>query len=228
MESKNKIAIAIIKNTSLYVITIITFFISVGKINVFEAWLCYILMLIGSILNNFILSKYSPELINSRANEGYDTKKWDKIILLIWFIISVLLMPCIIGLDKRFAWSNLNKIFMIIGIVIYLFSLVLSTYAMLVNKHFEGTVRIQKERNHNVIKTGPYKIIRHPGNLCFILGGFVQPLIIGSLYGLILSMVVMILFIIRTKNEDDLLIKELNGYSQYAMETKYRLIPKIW
>ena len=99
---------------------------------------------------------------------------------------------------------------------------------MVVNKHFEGTVRIQNERNHEVISQGPYKYIRHPGNLGMILASFVQPLIIGSAYAFIPSVFSVVLVIIRTKLEDTMLQKELEGYKEYADKVKYKLMLKVW
>ena len=99
---------------------------------------------------------------------------------------------------------------------------------MLANKYFEGTVRIQADRNQRVIDKGPYQYIRHPGNLGMILTAFVPPLIIGSGYALILSFFLAIIIIIRTNKEDQLLQVELEGYIDYCERVKYRLIPLIW
>ena len=99
---------------------------------------------------------------------------------------------------------------------------------MVTNKHFEGTVRIQIERNHEVVNKGPYKYIRHPGNLGMILSSFVQPLMVGSAYALVPGILAAVLAVIRTMMKDEMLQKELKGYKEYAEKTKYRLIPKVW
>lgn len=99
---------------------------------------------------------------------------------------------------------------------------------MVTNKHFEGTVRIQNERNHQVIDHGPYKYMRHPGNLAMVLSCFIQPLIIGSVHAFIPGFFSAVLMIMRTKMEDEMLQKELSGYKEYANKVKYRLISKVW
>ena len=99
---------------------------------------------------------------------------------------------------------------------------------MLRNPFFEGTIRIQREKNHNVTKTGPYKIVRHPGYLGMLLGSISLPLALGSVLAFFPLVIMIILIFIRTYYEDTTLHRELTGYSEYCKEVKYRLIPFIW
>jgi len=57
---------------------------------------------------------------------------------------------------------------------------------------------------------------------------FATPLALGSLWSLSFSVIITILFIIRTYLEDKTLQKELNGYVEYSELVKYRLIPFVW
>ena len=99
---------------------------------------------------------------------------------------------------------------------------------MVVNRHFETTVRIQKDRDHKVISNGPYEIVRHPGYLGGILFALSIPLIVGSLFALIPAGIYVILFMIRTSLEDKTLQKELDGYQEYAKKVKTKMFPGIW
>jgi protein-S-isoprenylcysteine O-methyltransferase Ste14 len=99
---------------------------------------------------------------------------------------------------------------------------------MWINPFFEPTVRIQKDRGHTVISGGPYKIVRHPGYLGGILYTLSAPLIIGSLYTFIPVAIYVLLIMLRTLLEDRTLQRELEGYSEYTKQTKYRLFPWIW
>ena len=177
------------------------------------------------------MSKFDPELINQRGlwKKKKDTKGWDKILLPVYVIMGFYVMPVIIGLDVgRFQWSNLGTHFAIWGCVLFILGSVFFHWAMLVNTHFEASVRIQKDRGHRVITTGPYRMVRHPGYVGTILWGISTPLIIGSVYGLIPAGIAVILLIIRTSLEDKLLRSKLNGYDEYTEKVRYRLLPGLW
>ncbi|MCP4259728.1 MAG: isoprenylcysteine carboxylmethyltransferase family protein [Planctomycetes bacterium] len=206
-------------------------FISAGRINIFGAWCYLVISFIGMFGGTAVVSKFDPELINERGlwKEKKDTQGWDKIILRAINIFGFFLPPVIAGLDVgRFRWSNLGIHFGIVGCVLFIVGAVLIHWAMLVNRHFETTVRIQTDRGHRVITTGPYRIVRHPGYVGVILWGISTPLIIGSVYGLIPCGIAVILLIIRTSLEDKLLRRELNGYAEYSKRVRYRLLLGLW
>jgi protein-S-isoprenylcysteine O-methyltransferase Ste14 len=96
------------------------------------------------------------------------------------------------------------------------------------NRFFSSTVRIQTEREHTVCNTGLYKIVRHPAYLGSIIQALGFPLIFGSLWSIIPAFASIVLLVTRTWLEDKTLLNELNGYTDYAKKTKYRIIPGIW
>ena len=89
-------------------------------------------------------------------------------------------------------------------------------------------VRLQTDRNHRVATSGPYKFIRHPGYVGYIIMSFATPLALGSLWSPCFSAIITILFIIRTYLEDKTLRKELKGYVEYSELVRHRLIPFAW
>jgi protein-S-isoprenylcysteine O-methyltransferase Ste14 len=99
---------------------------------------------------------------------------------------------------------------------------------MLVNTHFETVVRIQADRGHRVVTTGPYGLVRHPGYVGVSLLALGTPLIVGSAYGLIPAALTVITLVVRTALEDRTLGAELPGYADYAAQTRHRLLPGIW
>ena len=206
-------------------------FISAGHINIFRGWCYVVISFIGMFGGIAVVSKFDPELVNQRGlcKKQKDTEAWDKIILRIYVIFGFYALPVIAGLDVgRFHWSGLGIHFGIVGCVLFILGSVLIHWAMLVNRHFEGSVRIQRDRGHRVITTGPYRIVRHPGYVGAMLWGISTPLIIGSVYGLIPGGIGIILLIIRTSLEDKLLRSELNGYVEYTKRVRYRLVPGLW
>ncbi|MHC4534152.1 MAG: methyltransferase family protein [Planctomycetota bacterium] len=206
-------------------------FISAGHINIFRAWCYLVICFIGMFGGIAVVSKFDPELVNQRGlwKKQKDTQGWDKIILRTYVFFGFYALPVIIGLDVgRFQWSNLGIHFGIGGCVLFILGAVLIHWAMLVNRHFEATVRIQRDRGHRVMTKGPYRIVRHPGYVGVMLWGISTPLIIGSIYGLIPGGIAVILMIIRTSLEDKLLRCELNGYIEYTKRVRYRLLPGLW
>ena len=115
-----------------------------------------------------------------------------------------------------------------VGLVLFLPGTALFTGSMGVNPFFEKTVRMQSERGHRVIDTGPYRFVRHPGYIGF-LGWIVSaPLLLGSWWALIPSIVSVVGLVIRTVLEDRTLREELPGYAEYARRIRFRLIPGVW
>jgi protein-S-isoprenylcysteine O-methyltransferase Ste14 len=157
------------------------------------------------------------------------SKLWDEILMRGSNLVALIAIPVIAGLDiGRFHWSNLDVSFFVVGFMLLAVSTILLNWAMIVNPHFEPTVRIQTDRGHKVITSGPYKIVRHPGYLAGILSIISIPLMLGSVFSFVPVGIYVVLMIIRTYIEDKTLHRELNGYSRYAKKVRYRLFPWFW
>ena len=114
------------------------------------------------------------------------------------------------------------------GIVFVLLGSMLFTWSMVSNKFFSTMVRIQDERDHRVATEGPYKYVRHPGYVGYILMTLATPISLGSLYALSMAFIVSVIIVVRTVLEDKTLNTELIGYEEYSKTVKYKLIPFIW
>ena len=200
-------------------------FIAAWTINWLWAWIFLFLGVIILMINSMVIP---AELIEERGKKKEDVKKWDKIITSL-NIIPTLCIYLFSGLDYRFHWTQeLLVLFNISGLILVFLGAMLFTWSMISNKFFSTMVRLQTDRNHRVATSGPYKIVRHPGYVGYIIMSFATPLALGSLWSLSFSVIITILFIIRTYLEDKTLQKELNGYVEYSELVKYRLIPFVW
>ncbi|NVM52279.1 MAG: isoprenylcysteine carboxylmethyltransferase family protein [Candidatus Helarchaeota archaeon] len=228
-EKLGKSGIRYIIRSLVYVILhTVIIFIAAGTINLPRVWILFSMNFGSTLVNMILLYKFNVELLNRRGKMQEGTKSWDKIILAIWLIL-LFILDIIAGLDVgRFHWTYLNFNFAIIGIILWLIAAILATWAEIVNTHFEATVRIQKDKEHQVITKGPYKFVRHPGYVAVILVHVAVPLILGSILTFIPTCFIIGLFILRTYLEDKTLQTELTGYSEYTQKTKYRLLPGIW
>ena len=95
------------------------------------------------------------------------------------------------------------------------------------NKYFSATVRIQKDRDHQVMTGGPYRYVRHPGYIGGIIAMLMTSVALGSWVALIPGLLVACGFVLRTSLEEKVLQEELIGYKEYTKETRYRLFPMI-
>jgi protein-S-isoprenylcysteine O-methyltransferase Ste14 len=89
-------------------------------------------------------------------------------------------------------------------------------------------VRIQSDRGQAVCRSGPYRFVRHPGYVGFILQSLGTPLLLGSKWALLPGLITVALMVIRTALEDRFLQGELPGYREYVGQVRYRLVPGVW
>jgi protein-S-isoprenylcysteine O-methyltransferase Ste14 len=207
------------------------FFAAAGRLELPRAWLFLGVTFVGMVGNVVVLALVNPEMLNYRglSRRRKDTKAWDRKLLPVFGVFGMYLLPLIMGLDVgRYRWSNLGLWATVLGVVLFSFGWILLTWAMLVNPHFEATVRIQTDRHHRVVTTGPYAVVRHPGYVGAGLWALGSPLIVGSAYGLIPAGITVALLVLRTHLEDKTLQAELPGYAEYAKQVRYRLVPGLW
>ncbi len=174
----------------------------------------------------------NPELLNQRGQRvkraTIGTKKWDLALLSIYFVM-ILLQPLVAGLDWRNAWSApVSPLVYVVGNLLMILGFTLLTWAMIANRYFDVTVRMQESRGHQVASGGPYRFIRHPGYAGVILQFLALPIAVGRWTAFIPGAVAVAVFVIRTAWEDRALHDELPGYADYAQQTRSRLIPGVW
>jgi protein-S-isoprenylcysteine O-methyltransferase Ste14 len=178
------------------------------------------------------LLRYDPDLLAERMKLiplEKNQKTWDKILMFLFFItgIGLYIIP---GFDvMRYAWSEPFSLWIkILAMLVHVPSFLLLGWIMRENTYLSPVVKIDKERSHQVVTTGPYALVRHPMYTVVIVLLFAVPMALGSRFALILSLFLTLMLIIRTYFEDRTLHEELEDYSTYAKQTRYRLIPGIW
>ncbi|MEN8221446.1 MAG: isoprenylcysteine carboxylmethyltransferase family protein [Pseudomonadota bacterium] len=197
-----------------------------------EAWVLVGLWTIYGLVMTMYLLRNDPALLAERLKLvplHKEQKDWDKALMLLFFIagISLYLLP---GFDvMRYEWSEPLPLWVrVIAMLIHIPCLVLLGWIMRENTYLSQVVKIDKERDHKVITTGPYAVVRHPMYSVAIILLFAVPVALGSRFSLIISLFLTVLLIVRTYLEDRTLHAELDGYPEYAKQTVYRLIPGLW
>jgi protein-S-isoprenylcysteine O-methyltransferase Ste14 len=201
-------------------------FISSGRLDWVWAW-AYLGIGVGILIVNVLVMP--PELIAERGRSNKEgVKGWDRVLTALT-ILPTLAAPIVAGLDARFGWSpQLTLAIHLAGLAFMALGQGLFTWAMASNKFFSTSVRIQVERDHTVASGGPYRYVRHPGYVGYIVSMCATALALGSLWALIPAGIVMCLFVVRTALEDRTLQEELEGYKDYAQRVRHRLLPGVW
>ena len=206
-------------------------FIAAGRLDWTVAWVYIGIHIVFTLSSRLIVLRTSPETLveRGRAMQAGDVAAGDRLMVVIVGLFGPLVIWTIAGLDDRFGWSPdlsfLTQGIALLGVVL---GYVLGAWAMVTNAFFSSVVRIQDDRDQSVITGGPYRIVRHPAYAGGVISSIAMPLMLGSFWALIPAGIALIFLVIRTKNEDKMLMEELPGYSDFAQQTRYRLVPGIW
>ena len=204
---------------------------SAGTLSWSRAWYYLLAVLVLESLTLSLLALRAPDTLNQRGVSGAGVKPFDKAFAGLWLLLA-LVTPVIAGLDSvRYRWSNGSNLpwsFFYSSLVVLVLASFFANWAMVENEYFEQFVRIQRERGHRVVTTGPYRFVRHPGYLGAVVGALTTPMMLGSAWTFVPAGLMALLFVVRTHLEDQTLKRELQGYEQYARRTRFRLVPWVW
>jgi protein-S-isoprenylcysteine O-methyltransferase Ste14 len=201
-------------------------FIAAGRLDWPMAWVYTGISVVDAIL---LLLVVSPELMRERTHPKADAKAWDRVPARLTGPLGSTVILVVAGLDKRFGWSaQVPLAVQVAGLIAFMLGMGLMTWAMAVNNYFSLVVRIQKDRGHSTVTGGPYRYVRHPGYVGGIMFQLGMPVLLGSLWALIPAGLMALLLVVRTALEDRTLLNELEGYREYAQQTRYRLLPGVW
>lgn len=202
-------------------------FIPAGTFNYWQAWLLISLYLLASLFIGTYLWKHDRKLLERRLSAGptVEKEKSQKIIMSFFFFLFFLsfLVP---ALDYRFAWSYVPTFWVLAGDLLVALGYFVIFLVFKENTFAASTVELALD--HKVISTGPYSLVRHPmysGAIFMFLG---TPVALGSWWGLITFIPLMLVLAWRLLEEEKFLVKNLPGYEAYKKQVKFRLIPLLW
>jgi protein-S-isoprenylcysteine O-methyltransferase Ste14 len=202
-------------------------FVPAWTLDYWEAWV-YLFVFSGScaIVTLYFL-KHDTELITRRVKAGptAEREKTQKVIQSlanVAFILGILLP----GLDHRFQWSQVpfslvlaSDIFVLLGFIAVFFVFKENTYTSAI---------VEVDPDQKVISTGPYRLVRHPMYAGALVMFLFTPVALGSFWGVLGTIPLIVLIIFRLLDEEKFLAEHLSGYKEYCNTTRYRLIPRIW
>lgn len=199
-------------------------FLPAGTIAFSGGWLLMGLLFIPMLIAGFVMYFKSPGFLAKRldAKEKQGKQKgvlaFSGLMFIAGFVVA--------GLDYRFGWSTIPVWVVIAASALFLVAYALYAEVMRENAYLSRTIQV--EEGQKVVDTGLYGIVRHPMYMATILLFLMIPLILGSWYALIIFAFYPAIIIVRLKDEEDLLTRELPGYEAYKQKVKYRILPFIW
>lgn len=204
-------------------------FVPAGTLHWPAAWVFLGLMIAMGLGFGGWLAKRDPALLAERMRSPIrpDQPVADKKLLLV-FGIANLIWFIGIGLDQRWHLSHMPVAWQGVGLALLVLSSASIAWVFRENSFAAAVVRLQSERGHHVISSGPYAFVRHPmysGAVLFMLGIALLP---GSWWGAAMTPVFAILLGIRTRIEEKTLVAGLPDYADYMARVRYRLVPGLW
>lgn len=202
-------------------------FIPAGTFGYWQAWLFLVVFAISTNAIGLYLLKNDPALLERRKKFGptTETRPMQRVIMSTALLsIAGLFVFC--GLDYRFGWSQVSPVVAIVGDVLVAAGLFVNLLVFRENSFGGSSIEIVSDQK--VISSGPYGLVRHPmyaGVLVMILG---VPLALGSWWGLAILLITTPVLILRIRDEEAMLHKDLAGYDDYAQRVRYRLLPFVW
>lgn len=195
-----------------------------------EAWAYALIGILGFAISRALAARRHPDLLAERARflQQKDATPWDKALAPLLGLGGAVL-PLVVGLDARFGWSSPFSLpVKIAALVVILAGYALGSYALMENRFFSGMVRIQTDRGHQVVSSGPYRWLRHPGYAGALLSYVATPFFLDSQWAFLAVLFLLIVLVVRTALEDRFLQNELPGYRDYARRVRFRLLPGVW
>jgi len=225
MDPQNESLKRIIKSyINAIIATALTLFLPAGTIFYWQAWIFMVLFSVPMMLIAAYLFKRSPELLKRRLE--VKEKKPGQSIIAKMFYISVCLFFIVSGLDKRFGWSSVPLVIVIVSEILFLAGYLFLFLVFKENKYLAHTIVVEEDQK--VVSTGPYAVVRHPMYLAELIMFIFAPLALGSYWAIIVNALLISLLAVRIVTEEEILLEELKGYREYTGKTRYRLVPGIW
>lgn len=202
-------------------------FSAAGTLDYWQAWIYLTIFTVASLLITLDLIKRDPELLRRRMRGGPAAEKRSTQRVIMLFVVVIFLCLLVIpGYDRRYGWSSVPNYVVIAAdlLVAVGFYFIFRVYRE--NTYTSATIEVAA--NQKVISSGPYGVVRHPLYTSALTYLLATPLALGSYWGLLPALALIPLLIWRLLDEEEMLRRELEGYSEYQKRVRYRLVPGVW
>jgi protein-S-isoprenylcysteine O-methyltransferase Ste14 len=198
-----------------------------------EGWMFVISFSIILWIGYIYINKVNPRVLRNRmkvkkqgltaaTRKSAGSDRWIMPVMGISFFAAMILPAW----AHRQGWPTLPFWAEMVGLVVSCAGNIILMAAMAQNAHASKILDINQDQQ--LIDTGMYSKVRHPlysGAIFMMLG---LPIALGYLPGLIPGAIAALSLVVRIKYEEDMLVKGMEGYTDYQNRVKFKLFPGLY
>ena len=223
-EKKELLKEAVKKYIAGVILIGVLLFLPAGSISWRNGWILMAVLFVPMFFAGILMYRKAPDLLKSRL-KAKETQSEQKSV--ITYSGSMFLAAFVLaGLNHRFGWTSLPAAVVWAAVIVFLLAYCLFGEVLRENRYLSRVIEVQEEQT--VVDTGLYGIVRHPMYSATVLLFLSMPLILDSLPSFLIMLLYIPIIVKRIRNEEQVLEKELEGYTEYKNKVKYRLLPLIW
>jgi protein-S-isoprenylcysteine O-methyltransferase Ste14 len=223
------VKLLVAQSAAVFLIFALSLFLPAGNWGWTAGWVFLVLFFAFYLAVSVWLFMHNPSLLQERTRlASSDQQGWDKLLFPLMLVLSLAWLA-LMALDAaRFHWSWVPVWLQAAGLILLLCSFYLLFLTFRENSYLSPVVRVQQERGQVVVSTGLYAYVRHPMYAAIAVFTVGTALLLGSWYGVLVGMLLMVVLARRAVLEERTLRQALPGYGAYMAQVKHRLIPRVW
>lgn len=218
---------AFFRLAGMQVFLAILIFVPRMSFNYWQGWAYWFATFASFVGLTGYLALHDLELLKRRMSTGVraETRLPQKLVIFITGLLAIAIVV-VPAYSVKVNWYLVSLIDNGIGLIMFAIGMMIIYQTFKTNTYAASTVKIESEQK--VCSSGVYAHVRHPMYSGALVSLFGTPILLGSFTGLPIAVLFVPLIIIRLIDEEKLLVRDLEGYSDYQQKVRFQLIPHIW
>lgn len=222
--NKSLLTQSLIKFLSGVIIVGILIFLPAGSFSYWQGWLLMGVLFVPMLVAGFILMAKNPDLLRKRLDVKEKESEQKTVVALSGLLFIAAFITA--GLNWRLGWAVMPDYTVWAAAVVFIGAYLLYAEVLRENTYLSRTIAVQE--GQKVIDTGLYGIVRHPMYMATTILFLAMPLLLGSPVSFVIMLGYIPVIAKRIRNEEAVLEEGLEGYKEYKLRVKYKVIPLVW
>lgn len=222
--NKSLLTQSLIKFLSGVIIVGILIFLPAGSFSYWQGWLLMGVLFVPMLVAGFILMAKNPDLLRKRLDVKEKESEQKTVVALSGLLFIAAFITA--GLNWRLGWVVMPDYTVWAAAVVFIGAYLLYAEVLRENTYLSRTIAVQE--GQKVIDTGLYGIVRHPMYMATTILFLAMPLLLGSPVSFVIMLGYIPVIAKRIRNEEAVLEEGLEGYKEYKLRVKYKVIPLVW